>query len=141
MKEKQERKGKNKMDGKQRKNREYKTLLPLLPERRSFGGNPLAYFREHYGDRNMTRSQLEREDKSLYNALRRTDQMGSAIPKTILRTPRGYDNLLKYFKDKFGDRKDMTRSQLDKEDHCVYCMLFREKVIDEAIPTKSKKTD
>lgn len=66
----------------------YITFDPLSIRfgRRSFEGNPLKYFRENYGGhKGLTRSQLEKEDASLYMTLLTHHQIEKAIPETVRR--------------------------------------------------------
>lgn len=100
---------------------------------RNFGGNPLAYFREHFGERKMTRMQLYREDPSLGYSLVRVGQMDEAIPEKRGVTYRGYASPLECFKDKYKDRK-ITRGQLENEDGGLYSSLRIRGQLDEAIP-------
>jgi hypothetical protein len=95
--------------------------------------SPLECFREEYGDRKITRSQLSKEDSGLYCALNEWEQMDKAIPK---RGYRGYTSPLECFRVEFKGRK-MTRYGLIKEDSGLYSSLKNWEQLDEAIPEKS----
>ena len=101
---------------------------------RDFGGNPLIYFKEYFGDRTITRGELFKEDSGLYYALRYRGQFDEAIPKDPEGYYRGSPSPLDYFKEYFGDRT-ITRGELFKEDSGLYKALLRRRgQLDEAIP-------
>jgi hypothetical protein len=96
--------------------------------------SPLECFIDKYGDKNITRGKLAKEDRGLCDSLRKSGQLDEAIPKTY----RGYDSPLHYFNDKFKDR-DITRKQLAKEDSGLYSSLRRRDLLDYAIPEKMRR--
>ena len=96
---------------------------------RKFDGNPLNYFNEHFKDRDLTRSQLQKEDFPLYHALRNHKQLDEAIPKKY----RNHDSPLDYFKKHVKD-KGITKGQLSHKDNSLYQSLKRHKQFDEAFP-------
>ena len=100
---------------------------------RDFGGNPLIYFKEYFGDRTITRGELFKEDSGLYYALRYRGQFDEAIPKDPEGYYRGSPSPLDYFKEYFGDRT-ITRGELFKEDSGLYYALRYRGQFDEAIP-------
>ena len=51
--------------------------IPLLP-RMDFGEDPVAYYQEHYNG--VTRGELQKQNRSLYNRLRK-DGLLENIPK------------------------------------------------------------
>jgi len=101
--------------------------------------SPLEYFREHFGDREITRRGLEKEDSGLYNALKRRGLLNEAIPGKLGVTYRGYDSPLECFRENFGDRRDMTRTQLGEEDRGLYYSLMRRGLLNEAIPESYRR--
>ena len=87
--------------------------------------SPLEWFNELYGDRKISRSQLDKEDKGLYQALKRRKLLDQAIPEK--RKTRDYTKKspLEYFREEYGDRK-INRTQFQKENPGLYLAL-REK--------------
>ena len=98
-------------------------------ERRQFNGDPLTFFNEHYKNKKLTRSQLQKEDISLYQTLRKYGQLEKAIHKKY----RGCNSPLTYF-NKHIKRQKLTRGQLSKMDNSLYQSLVRHHQLDKAIP-------
>ena len=101
----------------------------LQMKRRQFNGDPLTFFNEHYKSKRLTRGQLQKEDISLYQTLRRYGQLEEAIPKKY----RGCKSPLTYF-NKYIKRQKLTRGQLSKADNSLYQTLVRHGQLDKAIP-------
>ena len=95
--------------------------------------DPLKYFRENYSHMNLTRTQLKELDSGLRLILGKRGLIDQAIPER--REQRDWSNvdLLKYFKEQFGDRK-ITRKQLAREDEGLSIQLYKAGLLDEAIP-------
>ncbi len=49
-------------------------------KRRAFGNTPLAYFKEHFGNRVITRGELRKKDPNLHASLKYYGQLYEAIP-------------------------------------------------------------
>lgn len=107
--------------------------------------NPLDFFREHYDNR-TTRSQLAREDFSLYRILSRKGLLDEAIPDFNQgASERGRiggstgardlgDDPIAYYTE---HHDGLTRGQLRKEDPSLYQRLRRDGLL-EHIPLKQR---
>ena len=100
-------------------------------ERRQFKGDALTFFNENYKDRKLTRAELQKEDNSLYQSLRRYGQLEKATFKKY----RGCKSPLTYF-NKHLKRQELTRGQISKKDNSLYQSLIRHNQLDKAIPKK-----
>ena len=98
-------------------------------ERRQFKGDALTFFNEHYKSKKLTRAELQKEDSSLYQSLRRYGQLEKAIHKNY----RGCKSPLTYF-NKYIKRQELTRGQLSKKDNSLYQSLVRHHQLDKALP-------
>ena len=98
-------------------------------ERRQFNGDPLTFFNEHYKSKELTRAELQKEDNSLYQSLRKYGQLEQAIHKKY----RGCKSPLTYF-NKYIKRQKLTRGQLSKIDNSLYQSLVRHHQLDKALP-------
>ncbi|MFH0936212.1 MAG: hypothetical protein V1815_00865 [Candidatus Woesearchaeota archaeon] len=107
--------------------------LKIIFGRRNFNGNPLAYFLEHYSNKNLTRGEFEDLDKSLFNALHRHKQMKLAIPITVYNHYNG--DPLTFFEKKYRDKK-ISRWELQQKDGGLYRALFDKGLLDKAISEK-----
>ena len=97
-------------------------------ERRQFNGDALTFFNKHYKSKGLTRAELQKEDSSLYQSLRRYGQLEKAIHKKY----RGCKSPLTYF-NKHLKRQELTRGQLSKKDNSLYQSLIRYNQLDKAI--------
>jgi len=94
--------------------------------------DPVEYFKENYGDReDMTRSQLQREDGGLFQALIKHGQMDEAVP--IKKRDWSNTDPVQYFRDNYGD-SNITRAKLQREDAGLYELLRRKGLLDDTIP-------
>lgn len=103
--------------------------------KRNFNGNPLAYFLEHYSNKNLTRGELKELDQSLFNAIHRYKQIELAIPITIYNHYNG--DPLAFFREKYKGKK-ISRLELQQKDGGLYRTLFDEGLLDKAIPERKK---
>lgn len=109
-----------------------------IPNKRkitSFGENPLIIFQEKYPDQNLTRQELSKKDRSLYQALHRRGLMDIAIPQKRGRSFKGHDSSLDYFNKIYGNQ-EITRGKLSKIEPGLYDSLRRHGLLDKAIPKK-----
>ncbi|MBD3248992.1 hypothetical protein GF336_03025, partial [Candidatus Woesearchaeota archaeon] len=108
-------------------------VIPEKREQRDWNKiDPLEYFREHYGNGDITRSQLSKEDQRLYGRLLKDGLLDQAIPK---KKSRDFGDPLEYFKEHYGNR-EMRRGQLKKENQRLYVKLKKEGLLDQVIPEK-----
>ncbi len=104
--------------------------------------DPLLFFREHIDFyAGMTRTQLKKVDKFLYNSLRDKNKLDLAIPfvyengqKKKLRLYRGFRSPLVYFRAHEQEFQVKSRMELKKIDVALYDALLRYKQLDQAIP-------
>ena len=113
--------------------------------RRSFGNDPLAFFKEHSDIyQGLSRSDLDRVDGSLYQTLRNRGQLDLAIPTKRINPRikyRGYESPLAYFQAHHEKYATLTRSELEHLDTGLYDALLRRKQLDAAIPEKRETRD
>ena len=98
-------------------------------ERRQFKGDALTFFNKHYKSKGLTRAELQKEDSSLYQSLRRYGQLEKAIHKKY----RGCKSPLTYFNKHFK-RQELTRGELSMKDNSLYQALKKHKQFYEAFP-------
>jgi len=89
--------------------------------RRRYNGNPLLFFRTHREYSNLTREQLRKFDRGLYESLRRSKQIDQ-IPRG--KSYHDFPTPIDFFKS-IPEYSDLTRGQLRKEDRALYVALFR----------------
>ena len=100
---------------------------------RQYNGNPLAYFKKHFGNITITRGELRKKDLGLYRSLIKHGQLDKVV--LILKKRRDFNrNPLAYFKKHFGNRT-ITRGELRKKDPNLHASLKYYGQLYEAIPT------
>ena len=114
-------------------------------ERTNRKQDPLDFFRKHY-DSATTRSQLSKEDNSLYRILSRRGMLDAAIPdfdaeasergrKVRIEGSRFGENPLEFYRENYPG---MARGQLKKEDQGLYRRLWKDGLLGE-VPLKQRK--
>ena len=119
--------------------------------RRTFNGDPLAYFKEHEDFyQGLNRTQLSKIDRALHFALLRTGQINEAIP-SVRKSPLGKSysrqkfarfngDPLAYFKEHEEKYRGLSRSDFQIKDRLLYDALRKTNQLAEAIPiTKTMK--
>lgn len=113
--------------------------------RKNKGKDPLQFFREHYNP-DTNRTQLAREDSSLYRILSRRELLDEAIPEFDQKaSERGKvggsagtrdfgDDPVAYYKKHYDG---LTRGQLHDEDRTFYDRLGTEGLL-EHVPLKKR---
>ncbi len=98
----------------------------------------VQYFNEHYKGRIISRSQLEKEDRGLYNKLRKLGKLDEILPN-LYENHRDFTQItpVKYFK-KFYKGKITARNQLQKEDPTLYNKLRKLGKLDDILPSQNE---
>ena len=103
-------------------------------ERENKDQDPLDFFREQY-DAHTTRGELQKQDRSLYQRLRK-DGLLDSVPVQQVRRDFG-DNHLAYYQEHYAG---LTRGELAKQDPSLYQRLWKEGLLDN-VPTKGRKAN
>ena len=99
--------------------------------RGKYRGNPLKYYREHYS--HLTRGQLRKECRGLYDTLRRKKQL-ELVPLGT-RKWKYSDNPIECYREHYSH---LTRGQLRNEHKGLYHALRRKKQL-ELVPSGTRK--
>ena len=92
--------------------------------------DPIQYFNSHYSYI-KSRSQLQKEDRGLYNKLLKKDKLDVVLPDYIKTDP------VKLFKQQYS--RVTNRNQLRKENGSLYNKLWKEGKLDEVLPEKLRR--
>ena len=102
---------------------------------RDSGLTALEYFKQHYGDGPITKTELREEDMGLYDKLYNEGTLEDAISLSAAEI-NGYRSsgltALEYFNEHFGDRL-VTKTELREEDMGLHDKLYRDGTLDDAI--------
>lgn len=114
----------------------FEPYFTIKSKRRDFEGNPLKFFNENietYGQ--LSRSQLEVVDQTLYVALLKHRQIDMAIRQKRGITYRGYESPLDYF-NAHPELHNLRAKELKKIDGSLYRYLSKSGQIQKAIPKR-----
>ena len=100
---------------------------------RGSGMTALEYFKEHYGDEPITKTELREKDMGLYDKLYHEDNLDDAIPLGAAEM-NGYRGsgmtALEYFKEHYGD-EPITKTELREKDSGLYDKLYKDENLDD----------
>ena len=104
-----------------RKSRRDNDLIAHVPLANRFGDDPFGYYKNHYAG--YLRGELQTEDPSLYNRLRR-DGLIKHVPIGI----RHFRNPLEYYIKHYNG---LTRGQLQALDQSLYTRLRKDGLLED----------
>ncbi len=118
--------------------RKRKLLDTLLPSQyRDWNSyDPVKYFDQHYKGKIASRSELQKKDRGLCNALRRRKLLDKVLPSSH-QNHRDWNctDPIKYFEQHYKG-KITSRNQLGKKDPVLYDVLRKRKLLDKVLADK-----